>query len=197
MCHHHRHIFAAADLLFIREGVDPVLIQSKHALRARVTPRRRLTSQQKTSQVKHLQNASEGIVPLERPYGCTFASTARVTPYLPHGGGHHGLDYLRRTRSGASAAVTTCWRGCWSSQAMLAVGALTGIAVAAATRAIAHAINTEIANQWPNITTSTDTRSRAHPLTSSLDSSQPMKCSTIRDGSDSERLAVACHLNNM
>lgn len=45
--HHHSHIFATIDLLFIREGVDPVLIQSKHALHARVTPRRRLTSQQK------------------------------------------------------------------------------------------------------------------------------------------------------
>jgi hypothetical protein len=109
MCHHHRHIFATADLLFIRERVDPILIQSKHALRARVMPHRRLTSRQKTSQVKNLQNASEGIIPLEGPYGCTFASTMRVTPYSLHGGGRHGLDYLRRTRSGASAAVTTCW----------------------------------------------------------------------------------------
>lgn len=50
--HHHSHIFATIDLLFIRERVDPVLIQSKHALHARVTPRRRLTSQQK----KHFQS---------------------------------------------------------------------------------------------------------------------------------------------
>ena len=108
--HHHSHIFATIDLLFIRERVDSVLVQSEHALRECVTQLRRLAPQKERFQSnvdRHMSTA----LPVEYQRGyCPSGEVQRLHFRICRH--HFNLLYRHLQHEHHNSTLTTPTTGC-------------------------------------------------------------------------------------